>query len=587
MKKITLLFVLFFSFYSFQKSVAQCPGCLIDNTLTTPGIYPNNLPNGTQGQAYSTDVTFVMFTDTSGYTVNYFKILSVSGLPFGLTWECNNSGNNCQYDPAVNIRGCVKICGTPMQTGSFTMNVYVLTNLQTVGNFNSIQPMTITIDPSTGGNSGFSYSPNQACDSTTAEFNALIDGSPNPTSYNWHFGNGDSSNVKNPPAQNYNTPGDYVISLETSILGYKVTGVNIASVQPGWGGDVEEPSETFFNPDPYFEIFNSASTNLFTSPFVQDSLSATWSGLDINLTEPPYNINVWDIDDVSVNDNLGNFAFNVTGAGTIPFTGSGGTSGSIVVETFVIQSFIHYDTLHIYASPLSSTISTVGNDSVCLGDSVQLYADNTGTNTIQWYNDTAVIVGANTPYYTTNQSGNFWVELTNQSGCTFASSPQNVFIVPPPPFPSFLANVNMLTCLLTGYTLQWTLNGVPIPGANYQTYEISQNGVYSVIAKNSFGCIRSSSPNYLQYTSPAGIEEMELLNAVTIFPNPATDELNFSVNEKMMGYRYHLTDCIGRTLQQGLINETLIKLTLSDYEKGMYFLSIEGKTKKTFKVLKN
>ena len=587
MKKFTVLLILFFYFFSVEKSSAQCPGCLIDNTLNTPGIYPNNLPNGTQGQAYSTDVTFVMFTDTSGYTVNYNKILSVSGLPFGLTWECNNLSSNCQYDPAVNIRGCVRICGTPMQTGTFTMNVYVLTNLQTVGNFNSIQPMTVTIDPSTGGNSGFSFSPVQACDSLTAQFNALIDGSPNPTSYHWNFGNGDSSNVKTPPNQNYTAPGDYVISLETAILGYKITGVTLASVQPGWSGDVEESTAYLFKPDPFFEIFNSASTNLFTSPFVADSLSCSWTNLNINLTAPPYSINIWDIDAVSTNDNLGTFSFNVTNAGVIPFTGSAGTSGTIIVETFVIQSFIHYDTIHVYGSPLPTTVSTVGNDSVCLGDTVQLYADNTGTNTIQWYNDTTLIAGANTPYYTTSQSGNYWVELTNQSGCTFESVPQNVFIVPPPSFPSFLANVNLLTCLLTGYPLQWTLNGVPIPGATFQTYEITQNGVYSVIAKNSFGCIRSSSPNYLQYTSPAGLEEMELLNNVNIYPNPAADELNFSVNEKMLGYHYQFTDCIGRTLQQGLINETLIKLSLNEYQKGMYFLTIEGQSKKTFKVLKN
>ncbi len=587
MKKITVLLVLSFFVYSVEKSVAQCPGCLIDTTITTPGIYPNNLPNGTQGLPYSTDVTFVMFTDTSGYTVNYFKILSVSGLPFGLTWECNNSSNNCQYNPAINIRGCVRICGTPMQTGSFTMNVYILMNLQTVGNFNSTLQMTIFIDPSAGGNSGFTFSPAQACDSTTAEFNALIDGSPNPTSYNWDFGNGDSSNVKNPPLQNYTTPGDYIISLETSILGYKITGVILTSVQPGWGGDIEELNEILFKPDPFFEIFNSASLNLFTSPFVQNSLSGSWYNLDINLTQPPYTIKIWDIDDVSVNDDLGNFSFNVTGAGSIPFTGSAGTSGTIIVETYVIQSFTHYDTLHIYASPLPANVSTVGNDSVCLGDSVQLFADNAGSNIIQWYNDTTLIAGANTPSYTTYQSGSYWVELTNPAGCTFQSAHQNVFIVPLPPFLSFLPNVNMLTCLLTGYQLQWSLNGIPIPGANLQTYEITQTGVYSVTAKNSFGCTRSSSPNYIVYTSPAGIEEIDLLNEITVYPNPATDELNFSVNEKMIGYHYSLTDCIGRTLQQGLINETQVKLILNEYEKGLYFLSIEGKTRKTFKVLKN
>ncbi len=576
-----------FFIQSIEKSSAQCPGCNIDNTLTTQGIYPNNLPNGTQGQPYSSDVTFVMFLDTSGYTVNYFKILSVSGMPFGLSWECNNLSTNCQYDPAVNLRGCVKICGTPMQTGTFTMNVYVLTNIQTVGNFNSIQPMTITIDPGAGGNSGFSFSPAQACDSASVTLNALIDGSPNPTSYNWHFGNGDSCNVKIPPVQNYTTPGDYYISLETNILGYKVTGVQLSSVQPGWSGDVEEASSYLFKPDPFFEIINSSSTNLFTSPFVLDSLSANWYNLDINLTSPPYIINIWDIDNISVNDNLGTFSFNVTGAGTIPFSGTAGTSGNIIVESYSIQSFTHYDTVHIYASPSAVTVSTVGQDSVCLGDSIHLFVNATGTDIIQWYNDTSFIEGANSPNYGTNHSGSFWVLVTNEAGCSFASPHQDVYVISPPPTPTFLSNVNMLTCLLTGYQLQWVVNGVPIPGATGQTYSIPQTGAYSIIAKNSFGCTKSSSSNYIEYTSPAGIDEIQLLNSISIYPNPTNDELNLSGNEEIIGYRYTLTDCIGRILQTGIINESQLKLSLSEYEKGMYFISVEGNSKKIFKVLKN
>ena len=145
----------------------------------------------------------------------------------------------------------------------------------------------------------------------------------------------------------------------------------------------------------------------------------------------------------------------------------------------------------------------------------------------------------------------------------------------------------MLTCLLTGYQLQWYMNGIAIPGANLQTYEITQDGVYSVVAKNNFGCKRSSSPNYIAYTSPAGLEEIGLLNNVIVYPNPAEEDLNLIVNEKIIGYNYILSDFIGRVLQKGIINEVELKLSLNGYNKGLYFLSIEGVMKKTFKVVKN
>ncbi len=578
-----------FLLFSVGKSDAQCPGCNIDTTLTQRGIYPHNLPNGTQGQPYSTDVTFVMFLDTSGYTVNYFKILSVSNVPFGLQWECNSSGNGCQYNPAQNIRGCVRICGTPLQSGTFTITCYIVTNLQGVGNFNSTQILTVYIAPGTGGNSGFAFSPAQSCDSAAVSFNGLISGAPSPTTYNWHFGNGDSSNVKTPPVQHYNTPGDYYVSLKTQILGFKITQVRLATIQPGWDGDVEEPTHYFYNPDPFFTLYNSQGALMFTSPVVSDSLSATWSNLNLNLTAPPYTLVFTDYDVTSVNDPLGTFPFDVTSApGTIPFADTAGSSGSITVDTIVIQSFTHYDTIHVYASPTPVTVTTVGNDSVCLGDSVQLSINGAGANTIEWFNDTALLNGVTVPNYTTHVSGSFWVRLTNANGCTFSSAHQNVVIVPPPPLPTFIPNVNMLTCILPGYDLQWNMNGTPIPGATSQTYEITQDGTYSVTATNAFGCKKTSYGNTIVWTDPvAGVNELALLNSTSVFPNPADDELNFIVNEKIIGYHYTLTDFVGRAMLTGLVDKATMKLSLNALSQGMYFLTIEGKTKKTFKVLKN
>jgi hypothetical protein len=107
MIRILLCFLLLTAFW--MNADAQCPGCAINSTFTSPGIYPSILPDGTQNQAYDEDVTFVLFTDTLGFAVNFFKINSISGLPLGLSYECNNITNGCVYDPQSSIYGCVKV----------------------------------------------------------------------------------------------------------------------------------------------------------------------------------------------------------------------------------------------------------------------------------------------------------------------------------------------------------------------------------------------------------------------------------------------------------------------------------------------
>ena len=72
--------------------------CTIDATQTQVGIYPDSLPNGVVGQAYSQDLTFVMPLDTMGYNFSNFQIVSVA-LPVGLSWACNNTAANCNYNP--------------------------------------------------------------------------------------------------------------------------------------------------------------------------------------------------------------------------------------------------------------------------------------------------------------------------------------------------------------------------------------------------------------------------------------------------------------------------------------------------------
>jgi len=584
MKKITQLAVVICFLFSFNQLNAQCPGCLMNTSITTPGIYPDTLPAGTQGQAYNEDVTFVMFTDTSGLTVNYFKIVSVTGLPFGLNWQCNNVSNGCQYDPAVSIHGCVKICGTPLQDGHFAIDVGVIANLSVIGNQTSTITVYLDVNPAAGGNAGFSFTPAQSCGTANVNFNSLISGAPNPTSYAWNFGNGNTSTAVTPPAQNYSTPGNYVVSLQTQILGYVITGVNVTSLNNNWCGDVEEASCSFNNPDPYFVIQNSLGSTLHTANSLSDVQSGSWSGLSIALNNPPYSITIWDDDNVSQDDNLGSFPFNVTGPGTIPFSGAGGTSGTITVATTVIQSFMHYDTIRVFPNPSPAIIAYTPNDSVCAGDTILLSASGFGSNVIQWYNDTLLLINQTNANYVATTSGSYWAQVTNSNGCVSNSAIQSVTIVPNPMTPTFLPNGNDLTCFLTGENLQWNLNGTPISGATGTTYTITQSGNYSVTATNNFGCVSQSISIPVTYV---GIDDLDMLNNLLVYPNPTNSDITLVSSKNSIGYNYYLSDNIGRVIMTGKIQSEQSVFSLSELETGLYFLTLEGKSKKTIKIIKN
>src|SRR4051794_2463703 len=101
MKKTTIkvcLFIAFFLMSAVQFASAQCT---IDTTQTTPGIYPDTIADAIVNHPYSQDITFVLITDTLGFTITNFQIASITGLPFGYSWSCSNSANGCNYDPAV------------------------------------------------------------------------------------------------------------------------------------------------------------------------------------------------------------------------------------------------------------------------------------------------------------------------------------------------------------------------------------------------------------------------------------------------------------------------------------------------------
>ncbi len=568
-----LLLITVFTTAMFQAG-AQCPGCAMNMSYTSPGIYPNILPNGTQNQPYDEDVTFVMFTDTMGFAVNYFKITSVSGLPLGLNAECSNASNGCVYNPQTSIYGCVKVCGTPIQAGTFTIAVGVTANLQVVGNQNSVINIPLTITPASGSNSDFSFSPATACDSANVTFEALLNNPNYINTYSWDFGNGAVSNLKNPPVQHYDSAGTYTVTLQTQFSVLSISKFTVSSVNNNWCGDVEEPNLPLLGcqgaPDLFVVITDANSNTVYTSPTINDVFSATWNNLNIPLTNPPYSFTIWDEDVISPNDNLGTFIINPNTTGTFNYSGAGGTSGSYEVATQVVTTFNSSDSIIVYPVPQQPIVSVLGNDTICSGDSVLLKAWSADAIAYNWYASDELIAGANDSLFNVHSTNLYKAEVLNAHGCNAFS--ETVLIVQQPPLPpvNFTVNGNTLITFLSDYHFQWILNGEDILGATNSTYSITQQGSYSLRACDDFGCCRISDALLL---TPVSVSSMNELNGVVVYPNPASSVLNIGMTGTKGSVNIELFDLTGRVVLSTSIGHS-VALDLSNLMNGTYILRL-------------
>ena len=154
-----------------------------------------------QNQNYNQDLTFVLPMDTiveiEGFGENLivfedYHITSIS-LPIGLSWECNNSDNDCHYDPTITQYGCVNLYGTPLEYGDFNVDVTVIATHElswVVGPEEISFSLPLTILPNISANSGFAMTNFSGCAPLTVDF---INNNPGLESYSWDFGNGNVS----------------------------------------------------------------------------------------------------------------------------------------------------------------------------------------------------------------------------------------------------------------------------------------------------------------------------------------------------------------------------------------------------------
>lgn len=422
---------------SVATSMAQCASCEPDLSCVAvdfPVLCPEQLPNATQGEPYSATATFNLPPSVvdpgSGLeaTLLTVTISQVTGLPFGLEFSPNNPDGVYQPENGE-YYGCSVVCGTPLVSGSFFVDINVVVLVSAFGfqqTVNESFSLPLIVEPGNGGDgpSSFELNATQGCVPFEIQGTNLI--ADNGASYLWDFGNGQTSTAFN-PTFTYNTPGTYTVNVQTEVSELALTQVNITTLGGGWGGDVED----FFGlgaPDPYF-VLSGPQGGIYTSDYAEGNETPTLGGFNIPLDPgTTYNIAFYDSDGVLTSDDfLGSSNFTPTEGGDI--TVSNSTTAILTLTETVVASFnestqvVVFDGLEVYqdldgdgfgdpdvlvnACDPNNDLPYAFNDQDCADDNANVYAGAVGTGEGLDNNCDGVVDGA---------------ELMTVLGCTVAEA---------------------------------------------------------------------------------------------------------------------------------------------------------------------
>jgi hypothetical protein len=83
------------------------------------------------------------------------------------------------------------------------------------------------------------------------------------------------------------------------------------------------------------------------------------------------------------------------------------------------------------------------------------------------------------------------------------------------------------------------------------------------------------------YSKLVSIEEVQSSIKLNVFPNPATDIVNFATQDGTSIYELELIDLSGRILQTQTVNATSTQLNVNNLSKGVYLYNIVTKKGKS------
>ncbi len=609
--RVVFLFLSAFFTLGLVQADAQCSkcqstcsvdySCPADLGYGRGGVCDTILDTAMAGNYYADTLTFYVpyqFTDPgTGYDVeiNSYEMKSAQNLPAGLCWQTNYAPSNLLLPPQGDTLGCLQVCGTPVSPGSYEVKFFFQMDITAkntpVGDVNRTVDTNYTVHlevlPDTsGGVSSFSYDPlfTSTCgDSLALNFEALVDGDPNPTMWQWTFSNGNTSSAKEPSQQVFDSTGDHHAQLTTTIFQYTITEFVINDVPGNYAQGPCGELTTVGDPDLYIKIPELG----FVSSVVDNTTSATWTfspgDLNVPMGKTQFKVEIWDEDPTWCNGTDDSLAadqiyINNYSMGTPGLWSSGGASGTITFDT--IPNTVIEDTLalNVYNNPAPPAL-TQSADSLCKGDSLQLSYPANNYLFSKWYRDSTAIPGANDTALQVTQSGAYKVRVTDSNGCTTFSDDTSVtFLQTPPKDPAFYyANGELIATNAGNFDIQWYLDGSPVPGANSTTFEPPQEGSYTLALSNE-QCQTKSDSFYVEFTNITSVKRDISLE---VYPNPNKGRFTVAINGSQWKQMViSLQDVTGRQIYREQGKKTGDKwsrtFNFTDEPAGVYFLTIRG-----------
>lgn len=231
-------------------------------------------------------------------------------------------------------------------------------------------------------------------------------------------------------------------------------------------------------------------------------------------------------------------------------------------------------------------VNPVGTIDLCEGDTATLAASAHPTLTYQWQKD-GVNTGTDTSILHVTGSGVYSVITQVGSNCVDTSNAVTVTVhsLPVP----VITNTNNVLTTGTFATYQWYRNTVAISGATTNTYTATENGTYTVKVTNENDC-EGTAAN-VQVTGVTGIDDINHLANVSVYPNPANDVLYVNLPQSVTAVSADIINLQGQVvLSQPLTKSTAatsLKIKIDAITSGVYFLKINTQNeRKTFKFTK-